>query len=420
MTETMMSIDALEARAAITSVDPVDAPETPAQSAENPVAALPEGFDPDDYFPPKPQPKERREPREIVEVARWHEQVGRRSRKNEIALFGLAAYSVSCSVKRIEFNPDRPMLLPVGTMTHFVLTRRWKAHKGGRLVVLRFLGYKARLTEDGRIQVGGPDGAVCGYDVKYAPFEGASPGGVIIDARKRTTLRMALDLDGGVEVTAAGAVASSIRLELPRYYAGYPKGVHLDPEDTPAVRRAVLDAVRPSYDGPVPACCRSKGGEVREVLRAPDDKRIYVAYGETGGVDELPITAILRPFVRPGAVIEEGTVIADMVPRAVYGTWEQLRRAVGDEVLTGLTHATIAGLDVQHQGLRLRDVRFCPSQLLHARQIFEAPPLVDETGRAGIQVIREDGTGRNGLVFSEGPVDVDLDAVRPSWERKFS
>ena len=118
--------------------------------------------------------------------------------------------------------------------------------------------------------------------------------------------------------------------------------------------------------------------------------------------------------------VAQGTVIADMVPRAVYGTWEQLRRAVGDEVLTGLTHATIAGLDVQHQGLRLRDVRFCPSQLLHARQIFEAPPLVDETGRAGIQVIREDGTGRNGLVFSEGPVDVDLDAVRPSWERKFS
>lgn len=383
-------------------------PEVPALSAEPTETAA---------LAPTPRHKPSFEIREVVE---WHDQIGRRSRKDEINQFRVASYSVSCNVKQIEFDPPRQgrrRFLPIGAMTHFVMTRRWKAQKGGRLVVLRFVGYKARLTDEGRIQLGGPHNAVCGYDARYAPFEGASPGGMIMDARKRTTLRLALDLDAEIERTVTGFAAPSIRLEIPRYYAAFPKGMQPDPEDNPAVRRAVLEACRPSYDGPAPACCVSRGGVVDQVVR--DDGRIYVGYDAVGGVDDLPHTAVLRPFVQPGAEIEEGTVIADMVPRAVYGTWGQLRRVVGDAVLAQLTGATIAAMDVMYQGLRLRDVRFCPSQLLDARMVFESPPQVDEeTGRAAVQVIREDSHGRNGLVFSEGPIDVDLDAVRPGWERK--
>lgn len=136
--------------------------------------------------------------------------------------------------------------------------------------------------------------------------------------------------------------------------------------------------------------------------------------------DELPAIAVLRPFATPGVKIAPGTVIADFVPRAVYASWEQLRRAVGDSVVAALTEQVIGSLDELYHDLRLRDVRFCPSQLLDARQVFEVPPLVDETGRAAVQVIAEEGQGRNGLAYMDGPIDVNLLAVRPDWESKFS
>lgn len=357
---------------------------------------------------------------EQKELVRWDGQVGSRSRKQEAGMFGLVAYSVSASVRRIEFEGVRP-LLPLGSMTHFTLLRRWKNQgKDGRLVVIRFSGYKAYLTEEGKITLGGPEGMVCAYDLKYRPFPGASPGGVIIDAAKRTTARVAMDLDVGVEGVVHGVTSTAIRLTIPTYYAGFNQHHPVEVEETVAVRRAVLEALRPSYAGPVPACVKSQGGVVTEVHRE-DGGPVFIAYGEEAGmVDELPATAVLRPFVRPGVEIEPGTVIADIAPRAVYATWEQFKRSVGDDNVAPLVKAILNSKDFVHKGLRLRDVRFCPGQLLDATQIFEEPPMVDMEGRSAVQVIPETGQGRNGLVFEEGPISVDLVSLRNGWDRKFN
>lgn len=356
------------------------------------------------------------------ETMRYDEQIAVRSRSKERNLFGLLSYSVSAGVSALEFAND---LAPIGSMTHFVLRRRWKHSRHGWIVAMQFVGYKARLTDDGRVVLGGPDGVVCGYDLKYPPFEKSSPGGVILDSRKRTTLRMGLDLDAGIEVVAEDKAAPMIRLQVPEYYAAFdPVQIEgVDCEITPFTRRVVLDSLRPSYKGPVHPCCvAARDGVVEGVLVNPEGcDRTFVKYvGDEGLCIELPAQAVLRPWVVPGVEIKAGTVVADPLPRAVYNSWEQCLKVFGQNTMEIVADQTVRSLDFAHQGLVLRDVRFCPSQLVRARQVFERAPMVDGTKRAAVQVIREDGQGRNGLKFSEGPIDVDLDSLRPGWDKKFT
>ena len=78
----------------------------------------------------------------------------------------------------------------------------------------------------------------------------------------------------------------------------------------------------------------------------------------------------------------------------------------------------VAAQDVEYQGLILRDVRACPSQLLAAKQVFEK---VDVAIGSPVcpQVVVEITEGRSSLRFSEGPIDVDLLDMSPGWSRKF-
>lgn len=356
------------------------------------------------------------------EMARHAEQIQVRSRSKERGLFGLLSYSVSAGVKALEFEEE---LQPIGSMTHFILRRRWKNSRHGWIVAMQFVGYKARLTEDGRVTLGGADGVVCGYDLKYPPFDRASPGGVILDGRKRTTLRMGLDLDAGVEVVAADEAAPMLRLQIPEYYAAFaPDRVGtVDAEVTPFTRRVVLDSLRPSYQGPAHPCCVfAQDGVIEEVLVNPEGcGRTFVKLeGEDGMCMELPHQAVLRPWVAAGVSVTAGTVAADVLPRSVYNSWDQLVKTFGQAAMDEVAAQTIRSLDFTHRGLVLRDVRLCPNQLVHARQVFERAPMVDETKRAAVQVIREDGQGRNGLRFTEGPIDVDLESLRQGWDKKFT
>jgi len=389
---------------------------------EAPVAAPPdlEAFDKAVAFAMKmvqvpPQKKQRFS----FEVQRHQEQVQARSRKKERNLFGLLSFSSSQGVEALEFKHGD--LMPLGSMTHFVLRRRWKRTRQGYLVAIQYVGYKSRLGEDGRITLGGPDNMVCAYDLKYPPFDRASPGGVIIDARKRTTLRLGLDLDAAVEIVADGKAAPAMRLQIPDYYAAFrPEQIgFVDPEVTPFTRRCVLESLKPSYAGPPHPCCVAEfGGTVKEVVRS--DGLVIVDMGHDGLQPEFPEHAVLRPWVQTDVEVSPGTVLADILPRAVYNSYEQLLKTFGEKTMQFVARQTIRSRDFMHRGLVLRDVRFCPSQLGDAVQIFERAPNVDETKRAAVQVICEDGQGRNGLRFEEGPITVDLESLREGWSKKFT
>lgn len=364
-----------------------------------------------------PPPKK---PHVSKEVQRHIEQVQNRSRSKERNLFGLLSFSSSAGVKALEFEDD---IMPLGSMTHFVLRRRWKRTRQGYLVAIQYVGYKSRMDGDGRIVLGGPQGQVCAYDLKYPPFDKASPGGVIIDARKRTTLRLGLDLDAAVEIVAARQAAPALRLQIPDYYAGFrPEQIgYVDPEITPHTRRCVLESLRPSYDGPAHPCCvAERGGVVKEVICNEEAGLTIVDLGDEGLQPEMPVHAVLRPWVKVGTEVKPGTVLGDVLPRAVYNSWEQLTRTFGEKTMEFVARQTIRSRDFTHRGLVLRDVRFCPSQLGDAVQIFERAPNVDHTRRAAVQVICEDGQGRNGLRFEEGPITVDLESLREGWSKKFT
>lgn len=361
-----------------------------------------------------------KKPHVSKEMKRHAEQIQNRSRSKERSLFGLLSFSSSAGVKALEFDSD---LMPIGNMTHFVLRRRWKKTRQGYLVAIQYVGYKSRLTDEGRIVLGGPGGQVCAYDLKYPPFDKASPGGVIIDARKRTTLRLGLDLDAAVEIVADDKMAPSLRLQIPDYYAAFrPEQIgYVDPEITPHTRRCVLESLRPSYDGPAHPCtvC-DRDGVIEEVVSDEEaDVRIVKLQGDEM-MPELKFRSVLRPWVQPGVEVKAGTVLGDILPRAVYNSWEQCVRAFGEPAMSYVARQTILARDFHHRGLVLRDVRFCPSQLGDALQIFERAPNVDHTKRAAVQVICEDGQGRNGLRFEEGPITVDLETLREGWSKKFT
>lgn len=351
-------------------------------------------------------------------VPRHEKQIASRPRQAEAELFGLAAYSASFSVKRLSFDRS---VLPIGQATHFVLSRRWKQTVRGRMVCLRYVGYKAALTEESRIQVGGPNQVACGFDLKYRPFHGASSGGVILDARKRTTIELGLELDQAIEQVGWGETSAQSRLQLPTFLAGFRPMALPDVEFNDAVRRAVLDSLRQSYAGPAPSSVLAIGGRISEVVVDSASGWFCIGYGPDKMCNELPPTAVLRPLVEVGAEVEPGTVLGDLVPRSVYQSWAQLVRAVdGNEaILDLLVRETVESLDRPHLGLLLRDVRFCPGQLNKAVQVFEGFELNGDS-RPDVQVVIEDQPGCNRLVWSDGPIDVDLDAIRPGWDRKFT
>lgn len=373
---------------------------------------------------PAPPAKPAKKPHVSKEVQRHQEQVQGRSRKKERSLFGVLSFSSSQGVEALEFKGGD--LMPIGAMTHFVLRRRWKRARRGHLVAIQYVGYKSRLGEDGRITLGGPDNMVCAYDLKYPPFDRASAGGVIIDARKRTTLRLGLDLDAATEIVADGKMAPALRLQIPDYYAAFrPEQIGLvDPEVTPFTRRCVLESLKPSYAGPTHPCCVTEfGGTVNEVVRSEEAGLIIVDLGGDGMHPEFPIHAVTRPWLQRGVDVKPGTVLADILPRAVYNSYDQLLKTFGEKTMEFVARQTIRSRDFMHRGLVLRDVRFCPSQLGDAVQIFERAPNVDHTQRAAVQVICEDGQGRqgrNGLRFEEGPISVDLETLRPGWDKKFT
>jgi hypothetical protein len=355
------------------------------------------------------------------EVIRHQQQIQSRSRKREKDLFGLVSFSSSAGVKSLEFKDSD--LMPLGAMTHFVLRRRWKKVSQGHFVVIQYCGYKSRLTDEGRILLGGESNMRCAYDLKYAPFHPASPGGVIIDANKHTTLRLGLDLDAAVEIVADGKMAPSIRLEIPEYYAAFrPDRIKsVETELTPYTRRRVLESLRPNYSGPAHPCTVAEvGGTVKEIVRSDEAGLIIVDLGSEGLQPEFPIHGVARPWLQLGVEVKPGTVLGDILPRAVYNSYDQLVRTWGERAINFVARQTVASLDFVHQGLVLRDVRFCPSQLADAVQIFERAPNVDHTRRAAVQVICEGGAGRSGLRFEEGPITVDLESLREGWGRKFS
>lgn len=378
---------------------------------------------------PGPQPSARRvlaEPAQPVrtpEMIDHGKQVIDRPRQLDRAMMGFAAVGVSPGVRNLRVEGGG--IADLGTFTYFSLRRVWGAGADGRtgVVSLLYAGYKAR-REGGRIVIGGAANNVCAYDLRFRPFDGASDGGKILNSRKRTTIRLGLILDEAAERAAKGVGPVADALQLPRFWAGFRADALPEVEDCPAARRLALGVARGEAGGPPLACLRSPGGMVTNVHQDPDGS-LVVGFGPDVDTPEacavLPRTAVLRPYVRAGTVIQAGTPLADFLPRRTYPNMGMIARLYGEDVAARLLEEVVTAADEQLGGLRCRPVELCPGQFGQAVRLFEdVRHLTAEDGTVRPQVVRVRADGVEPLrPARDGVVAADFAALRPDWVHKF-
>ncbi len=346
----------------------------------------------------------------------------KRPRRLDRMMKGYAAVGVSGNVDDLKVDGG---VHPLGTLTYFSLHRAWCGPHGHEKAVVGIVlnGYKS-CFRDGRIELGGADNNVCSYDLRFRPFAGANEGGRILSTQKRpTTIRLGLTLDEAVERVTRRIDEPAATLTLPRFWAAFPADDMPTVEDCPAVRKAVMDAVRPGYVGPVLPSLRSPGGVVTSVCHGVDKAAgIGVGFGgsefDPTHVVVLPRTAVLRPFLRVGMQIAEGVAIADFLPRRMYPNARKLAEIYGEDIVSWLVQDAVAAADETIEGTPCRRVELCPSQLGRALALYEdVRHMTDpKTMTVPPQVIRMRVPGA--LRPDRAEAVVDLYEARRGWSRE--
>lgn len=106
-------------------------------------------------------------------------------------------------------------------------------------------------------------------------------------------------------------------IPMPQLLARVTPELHIELND-PAVQNFILDRV--NFGAPAPSSKAPLTGQIEEIIA--DEVETLVGFRE-GPVMTLPPTARLKPWLKVGTVVQEGTVVADLLPRVSY-TWDQL------------------------------------------------------------------------------------------------
>ena len=104
---------------------------------------------------------------------------------------------------------------------------------------------------------------------------------------------------------------------MPRLVARVTPELHVEFDD-PSVQEFILSRV--NFGIPTPSSKAPLTGQVEEIVA--DEVETLVGFRE-GPVMSLPPTARLKPWLKIGVVIQQGTVVADMLPKVRY-SWDQL------------------------------------------------------------------------------------------------
>ena len=104
---------------------------------------------------------------------------------------------------------------------------------------------------------------------------------------------------------------------MPQLVARVTPELHVEVDD-PSVQEFILNRV--NFGVPAPSSKAPLTGTVEEVIA--DEVETLVGFRE-GPVMSLPPTARLKPWLKIGVVVQQGTVVADLLPKVSY-TWEQL------------------------------------------------------------------------------------------------
>lgn len=138
---------------------------------------------------------------------------------------------------------------------------------------------------------------------------------------------------------------------MPQLVARVTPELHVEFDD-PAVQAFILSRV--NFGVPAPSSKAPLTGQVEEIVA--DEVETLVGFRE-GPVMSLPPTARLKPWLKIGVVVQQGTVIADLLPKVSY-TWEQLMASAQAERLVedyidGLMCAGEVPLEIVPQDFRM-------------------------------------------------------------------
>jgi hypothetical protein len=122
--------------------------------------------------------------------------------------------------------------------------------------------------------------------------------------------------------------------------------------DDPAVHDFILSRV--NFGVPAPSSKAPLTGTVEEIVA--DEVETLVGFRE-GPVMSLPPTARLKPWLKIGVVVQQGTVVADMLPKVRY-SWDQLMASsqaerVVEDYLDGLMAVGQVPLEIVPEDFRM-------------------------------------------------------------------
>ena len=137
----------------------------------------------------------------------------------------------------------------------------------------------------------------------------------------------------------------------PRLVARVTPELHVEFDD-PAVQDFILSRV--NFGPPAPSSKAPLTGQVEEIVA--DEVETLVGFRE-GPVMSLPPTARLKPWLKIGVVVQQGTVVADILPKVCY-TWEQLMASsqaerLVEDYIDGLMCAGEVPLEIVPQDFRM-------------------------------------------------------------------
>lgn len=140
-------------------------------------------------------------------------------------------------------------------------------------------------------------------------------------------------------------------IPMPQLLARVTPELHVEFDD-PAVQNFILDRV--NFGAAAPSSKAPLTGQIEEIIA--DEVETLVGFRE-GPVMTLPPTARLKPWLKVGTVVQEGTVVADLLPRVSY-TWEQLMASsqaerLVDEYIDELIHFGRVPLEIIPEDFRM-------------------------------------------------------------------
>ncbi len=174
--------------------------------------------------------------------------------------------------------------------------------------------YRVTVDPSAKALYGGPGNIEMFKDFMLRPHYRA--GGIALNSENEEIFRQALALDLAMEQVAKGKIESTETFDPPTILLGFPKNYQPTPEWKGPMQEAVLRTLHPA--APTLQCLRSPGGRVISVTEKDGFRVLEVE--RFGNVVKLrmPIWTLLTSHVRSGAVVDEGTPLAEL-PRAVYG-----------------------------------------------------------------------------------------------------